>query len=205
MRRSTLQIAIERVERAEHAAHQADGIAPFARPAAVRGPAFGFNLDPLEALVRDRDGEIGRFGHHGAISPPPGDQRVGADAGVLFINDAGDHQAAGVEAAGFGDHPRGADHRRHAALHVLRSAAVDAAIALDWIERPRHARDADGIDVAAVTSTSGRAPCLRACRPRSAVLGRPPESRPSVRSREVRQRARGQPQPRPRPLARATG
>ena len=35
-----------------------------------------------------------------------------------------------VEAARFGDHAGGVDHRRDAALHVLRAAAVDAAVAL---------------------------------------------------------------------------
>ena len=44
---------------------------------------------------------------------------------------------------------RRVDHRGDAALHVLRAAAVEPAVALARIERRRHALDADGVDVAA--------------------------------------------------------
>ena len=51
---------------------------------------------------------------------------------------------------------RRVDHRGDAALHVLRAAAVDPAVALHRIERRRHPFDADGVDVPAQHQ---RAPC----------------------------------------------
>ena len=76
---------------------------------------------------------------------------------MLFVDDAGDDQATRLETAGFGDHASGANHGRHAALHVLRATAVDPAVTLGGLERPRHARDADGVDMAAVHQrTTGR-------------------------------------------------
>ena len=57
-----LQPAVERLEAAEHAAHVDNRVDAVGRPAAVRGPAAGLNLRPLEALVGDGDVEIGRLG-----------------------------------------------------------------------------------------------------------------------------------------------
>lgn len=96
VRRARLQIAIERVKRSQYAAHQADGITPFAGPAAMGGAAFGFNLDPLETLVSHRYLQVRRLGHDGAVGPPARDQRISANAGVLFIDDTGNDEAAAV-------------------------------------------------------------------------------------------------------------
>ena len=159
MRRARLKIAVEGIEPGQDARHQANRIAAFARAAAVRGAPLGFDLDPLEAFVRDGYLQIGRLGDDGRVGAPAADQRVGADAGVLLVHDAGDHQLAGRESAGLRDHTRDIDHRRDAALHVLRAAAVDAAVALDRIERRPHAGHADGVDVAAEHQRSaGHAP-----------------------------------------------
>ena len=155
-----LQVAIERLELAEHASHPHDGVAAVARPAAVRGASFGLNLDPLESLVRDGDMQVRRLGHDAGVGAPLGHERFGADAGVLLVDDAGDDETAGVEAAGLGDDAGGANHRRDAALHVLRPAAVDAAVALGRIERTGHAGDADRVDVSAEHQRSSRRPAL---------------------------------------------
>ena len=129
----------------------------------MSGAAFSFNLDPLEALVRDRHLQIGGLGDHGAIRAPARDQRIGADAGVLFINDARNHEATGVESTRLGDNASSANHRRHAALHILGAATIDAAVTLDRIERSCHTRDANRIDVAAVHQrTAGGPPLQRA-------------------------------------------
>ena len=144
-----LQVTIEGVEPRQNSCHQTNRVAPIARTAAMRGAAFGFNLHPLEALVRHRDGQVGGLGDDGGVGSPPGDQRFSADARVLFVGDAGNHELAGGEAARFRNDPGGADHRRDAALHVLRTASINAAVALGGIERPRHARDANRVDMAA--------------------------------------------------------
>jgi hypothetical protein len=74
--------------------------------------------------VRDRDIEIGRFGHNGRVGTPPGHERIGAEAGVLLIHDRGDDEATARKTASFGKHPGGAKHGGDAALHVLRAATV---------------------------------------------------------------------------------
>ena len=74
---------------------------------------------------------------------------------------------------------RGVDHRRHAALHVLRAAAVDAAVALGRIERRLHAGHADGVDVAAEHQRPPGRAARRACRRRSGGPARRPGCRRS--------------------------
>jgi hypothetical protein len=110
----------------------------------------------LKALVRDGDVETGGLGHDGGIGAPFRDQRFGSDAGVLFVRDGGDDDAATIESAGFDDAPDRGDHRRDAALHVLRAAAIEPAVANLGLERPRHAGDTDGIGVAAEHQRSAR-------------------------------------------------
>ena len=55
MRRARLQVAVERFEPLQHPAHPQDRVPAFRRPAAVRGAAARFDLEPGEALVRDGD------------------------------------------------------------------------------------------------------------------------------------------------------
>ena len=77
------------------------------------------------------------------------DERVGADARVLFVDDAGHDHLAGGQPAALGHDAHGVDHRRDAALHVLRAAAVQPPVAHHRLERRRHAGHAHGVDVSA--------------------------------------------------------
>ena len=153
-----LQFVVERFEPAEHTPHPHDRVAAVGGAAAVRGPPLGLDHHPLEALVRDRHGQAGRLGHHAAVGTPARDERVGANALVLFVDDRGDDQPAGGQTARFDHHARSVDHRRDTALHVLRAAAVDTTVAFDRIEWPRHACHADRVDMTAQHQrSSGRA------------------------------------------------
>ena len=118
---------------------------------------FGLDFHPLEALVGDGDGQVGRLGHDGAVGAPAGDERVGANARVLFVDDAGDEELPGIEASALGEDARGIDHRGHTALHVLRAAAVDPAVALGGIERPSPCRPRRRCRHGRTTSGSGPA------------------------------------------------
>ena len=52
------------------------------------------DLEPRESLVADRDLQVGGLGHDGAVGAPAGHERVGAEAGVLLVDDRRDDQAA---------------------------------------------------------------------------------------------------------------
>ena len=112
-----------------------------------RAPAR-LDLGPRESFVPDTDLQVRRLGHDRGVGAPFRDEHVGPDARVLLVDDRRDDQAALAEAA-IAREPRGIDHRGHAALHVLRPAAVEPAAPLDGIERRGHAVDADGVDVPA--------------------------------------------------------
>ena len=90
-----------------------------------------------------------------ASARPLRDERVGAEARVLLVDDRRDDQTSLPEAA-IAREPRGVDHRGHAALHVLRAASIEPAVTLDGIERRGHAVDADGIDVPAQHQRAAR-------------------------------------------------
>ena len=107
---------------------------PSRGPAAVCRASSRFNLEPGKTLVPDRDAQIGRLGDHRRVGAPAADQRVGADAGVLLVHDAATISRPAASPSPRDD-ARRVDHRGHAAFHVLRSAAVEAAVALDRIER----------------------------------------------------------------------
>jgi len=147
MRRATLQPAVERFETREHTAHSKDGIAALQRPAAMGGAAPRLHGDPLKAFVRDGDVEPGRLGHHRCVGTPACDERVGAKARVLFIHEGGNDETAPLEATG--QLARGADHRGDAPLHVLCTAAVQAAIADLGVEGPDHPVNPDRVGVSA--------------------------------------------------------
>ena len=98
MRRRRLEPAIELLECVQHAPHAQDGVAPFARTAAVRGAPPGLDLEPGKSLVADGNLQVGRLGHDRRIGAPAGDERVRAEAGVLFVDDRGHDQAARVAA-----------------------------------------------------------------------------------------------------------
>ena len=95
------------------------------------------------------DLEAGRLGHDGAAGTPFRNHGVGADAGVLFVDDGGENQPARWESALFRNDADGGNHGGHAALHVLRAASVEAAFALDRMERSGHPLDTDGVEMTA--------------------------------------------------------
>jgi hypothetical protein len=68
---------------------------------------------------------------------------------MLFVHDGSDNQTAGGGAALLRHDARRIDHRRHAALHVLRSAAIETAVALNRRERLAHAGHTDGVGMPA--------------------------------------------------------
>ena len=108
--------------------------------------------------MRDRHGQVGRFGDHRSVGGPVFDDGLCADALELFVADARDDEPTGrpgiLHAAGR------VHHGGHAALHVLRAASVEAAVALDAIERRLHAFDADGVDMPAEHQCRTRLPAF---------------------------------------------
>src|SRR5438128_2703180 len=143
MRGTRLQPPIQRLEPVQYPAHAHDRVAAFTRPTPMSGAAARLEADPLEAFVRDGNVEVGRLRHHTGISAELRDERVGAKARVLLVDDRGNDETAGGKAAGLDDDARGADHRGDAAFHVLRAAAVETAVELDRVERPRHSDHAN--------------------------------------------------------------
>ena len=95
MRRPRLQRAIERSEPRQDAAEPQDRVLPVGRTAAVRRLPFDGDVDPRESLVADGDREVGRLGHDRRVGAPRLDERVGADARMLLVDDAGDDEPAG--------------------------------------------------------------------------------------------------------------
>ena len=159
-------------------------------PCAAR--AFGLDLDPLEALVRDGNRQVGRLGDHGAVGAPARDERVGADARVLFVHDAGDDELAGVEAAALHDARarRRPSRPRRSSCPASRGRRRDRRARRDRTAascRPRRP-----CRCGRTTSASGRARGRRARRPRWAGPAPPPAratARPIARMRSTSARA----------------
>ena len=132
-------------------------------PSAGRLPCAAFpatsTVTHANPLCPTAIARIGRLGDDGAVGGPALDERVGADARMLFVDDGGDHEAAGRESL-LRDRAGRGNHRGDAALHVLRAAAVQPAIALRRRERIAHAGDADGIGVAAEHERASLRPSL---------------------------------------------
>jgi hypothetical protein len=116
--------------------------------AAVGGPPAKRRLGPHEAAMRRHHRQPRRLGHHRGVGPHAAlEQRARAQALVLLVAHRGDDHLAGQIGAA-GAHRRRA-YRREARLHVRRSAAVDAAVALLGVERGvRHPVDADDVEMA---------------------------------------------------------
>ena len=79
---------------------------------------------------------------------------------MLLVHDCRDNDAAARQAAALDDPTHSADHRRHTALHVLRAAAVEAAVADLGIEGPMHPADSDGVSVPAQHQRTARGSSL---------------------------------------------
>ncbi len=109
-------------------------------PAAVRRLSLHVDLDPREALVADRDLEVGRLGHDRRVGVPG---FTSASAPMLECSSSTTPPTMtrpAVKPAVRGDRRRRRNHRGDAAFHVLRAAAVQPAVALDrreWIASSR--------------------------------------------------------------------
>ncbi len=147
-RRPRAQLAIARFERRQHAAHPRDRVAPFLRPAAVRGAAARDDLEPREALVADREPQVGRLGDDRRIRAPVAHERLGAEALVLLVHDGGDNEPARASSRA----------RACAAAAIIAATPPFMSCAprpysrpscTRGVERLGHALDADGVEVAA--------------------------------------------------------
>src|SRR6185503_4235927 len=93
MRWPLLKTTVEQLEAREHAPHPQNGITSIARPAAMRGATVRLERDPLKAFVRHRNLETCRLGDDGRVSAPLRDERLGANAGVFFVDNRRDDDA----------------------------------------------------------------------------------------------------------------
>ena len=86
------------------------------------------DLEPLQALVPERDAIRGRLTHHGAVGPEARvDQLLGAEALHLLVDHGGERHPTRRQMARERD-DRGR-HRGDGALHVHRTAAEEPAVA----------------------------------------------------------------------------
>ena len=156
MGRAGLQRLLDGLQASEHPAHVQDGVLSVVGAAAMGGAPARVDLDPLEPLVRGGQPQIRGLGDHRAVGGVLRDQRFRAGARVLFVGHRRHHKPAAREPAVTGNPCRRVDHRGHAALHVLAAAAVEAAVALDGIERRGHPFDAHRIRVPAEHQRASR-------------------------------------------------
>ena len=117
-------------------------------PRSQRLPCAAVPAVTSSALVREDEPALGGFGDDAGVGVVGRDERVGADAGVLFVDDQREHHAAaeiGVAQRHCGGHGGG-----DPAFHVVASAAVDA-IAIDarLERRDRHPLRAHRVGVSA--------------------------------------------------------
>ena len=119
----------------------------------VGGAALDHERRVQRAAARDPDVERGRLGDDAGVRLDA--VRHGGDpagAGGLLVGDRVDQHVAAQRHAEPHERLGGEHHRRHAALHVARAAAVELSVALGGAERvarPALARlDRDGVDVA---------------------------------------------------------
>ena len=108
---------------------RADGVDALFAHAAVDGLADEPGLEPLEPLVADGDAVLGRLADDGAVGLEAArDQRLGAEALQLLVDDRGQRDPAGVEAARLADVDEGGGHGRQRALHVHGPPPEDPAV-----------------------------------------------------------------------------
>ena len=105
--------------------------------------------DPLKSLVRHRDIEAGRLGDDGGVGAPAATSASAPRLACSSSTTAATMSRPRARPPALGDPARGTDHRGHAALHVLRAAAVEPAVANLGVERPVMPAHADGVGVAA--------------------------------------------------------
>ena len=156
MPRAGLQPRVEVLERKQHAPHVQNRVDAFGRPAAMSRAPGRVDLRPLEPLVRDGDVEVGGLGDDAGIGSPPCDERIGADARVLFVHDACHHDPSGRQTARRGHDAHGVDHGCNPALHVLRASAVQPPILFDRDTWRGHAGHADRVGMPAQHQRAAR-------------------------------------------------
>ncbi len=147
------QRRVELAQRRQDRARLDDRVDAEVRARAVRGAPLDLDPRPLKALVRDDELELGRLGDDGRVGAHRREHLLDAEACVLLVGDGGhDDVTAQAERRRL---PARDQRGRHARLHVVRAAAVQA-VALDArIVRRLHPRDPDGVDV---TAQQQRAP-----------------------------------------------
>ena len=91
MWRAGLQLAVEPLEPLQDTPHAHDGVSPVPWTAAMRRAA-GVSIRSTRTLCGRCDLKVGWLGDDGAIGRPVFDQRVGADARILLVDNRRDDQ-----------------------------------------------------------------------------------------------------------------
>jgi len=113
----------------------------------MRRPPTRDDIEPGKPFMPDGQLQVRRLGHDRRVRPPFANQRLGAKTLVLFIDDGGDDQPAAGPC--LSQDARGGDHRGHATLHVLRTAAEEPAVFDPGNERVDHPFHANRIEMPA--------------------------------------------------------
>jgi short-subunit dehydrogenase len=114
----------------------------------VGGAPAHVDFDPREPFVSHADLQIGGLGHDRAVCGPSRNQGICADTREFLVHHCRDDEAPFAESTLSG-RTRSVNHRGDTTLHVLRATGVQAAIALDRVERRVHALHADRIEMSA--------------------------------------------------------
>ena len=140
-----LQPRVELFQGDEDRPHFGDGVDSEMRARAVRGDAVGLDLEAGEALVRDRELQLGRLDDDRRVGPHALEHGFGADRRHLLVGDRRhDHVAA--ESALLGASRR-VQNRGEPAFHVVRAASIHPTVLNVRLVRRIHAGNADSVEV----------------------------------------------------------
>jgi len=143
--RTLVQLALEALDPAEHAAHVRHRVHAALRLRGVRGHPLGVQLEDREAAVRQVELEVAGLGDDGGVGAEALQHRLGAHRSVLLVGDGGQQHVTaqlgggrGLERAHRGGEP---------GLHVERAATVEPAVLQARLEGRVHPLHADGVEV----------------------------------------------------------
>ena len=148
MRLARAQCLLQAIEFVQEAPHLQVGVDAQLWAAAVCGPAGDRDFQPHKALVRDGELQFGRLGDDGRIGPVARGNVRRAEAGIFFVGYGGNEQIALQRSAGIAQRFHGGQHCGDAAFHIVRTAAIQLAVADLGRERIRHIFHAHGVDMA---------------------------------------------------------